>query len=87
MAKGKSNQIEGDDLRTRYRKGPWRQFTPKLPVREARALIWLSITLELSLTDTVGHLVRQELIRCGMDIDGPAFDPPVAARAHEQVAA
>lgn len=86
MAKGKSNQLEGEDLRTRFKKGSWRQFTPKLPVREARALIWLAIALELSLTDTIAMLVRDEIARRGLNIDGAEFDPPLAAQVEKLAA-
>lgn len=69
-----------EDMRHRYWKGLRRQFSPKLPMRDARALIWLAIALELSITDTIAHLVREELTRRGKDIDGPEFDPPLAAQ-------
>lgn len=69
-----------EDMRKRFRDGPRRQFTPKPPMRVARAYIWLSKELELSLTDTLVRLVQEELTRRGKDIDGPEFDPPLAAQ-------
>lgn len=70
-----------EDMRRRFRDGARRQFTPKLLLRDARALIWLAIALELSITNTIAHLVREELTRRGKDIDGPEFDPPLASQA------
>jgi hypothetical protein len=87
MAKGKSNQLEGDDMRRRFRKGLRRQFSPKLPMSDARALIWLAITQELSLTDTIAKLVRDELVRRGKHISGPEFNQPTVTRNEERAAA
>lgn len=82
MPKGVSNQPPGGDLRERFGKEARRQFSPKLILREARALIMLAMALDLSITDTIARLVREEWARRGRNVEAdPVFDPPVAVAA------
>lgn len=70
-----------EDMRTRFGDDEERrQFTPRLRMREARAFIWLAMTADISLTDMFALLVREEIVRRGLDVDGPEFGPPIVAR-------
>jgi hypothetical protein len=82
MPKGVSNQPPRDGLRERFRKGPRRQFTLKLLMRPARALIKLAIEINLPINETVDRLVHEEWARRGRNVESdPAFDPPVTKAA------